>query len=317
MLLVLGFHAGDKSNTIRLLEWIRELGSVKKHRLLLIVALNTDESGVAELALELFEKVDVLRPNEDINGWPQGANSLWDTAIRAIHRHPEPWLWIEPDCVPLETGWIDAIEAEYKIAEAAKKPFLGDDVNVQGIKRHMSGVAVYPGYAMNFTNKLWQLSGTAWDVFLADEFVPHMYPSKTIQHVFWQSRNPDIEPQFDTPESLSMLRKGAVLFHRNKSGNLINLLRGDGGRRDAVTEVLDVAPSHETPKENPPDENTELRRQITELQERLSEFSKVPINIHRKNGKHKPKRTPEEQEKINARMAAMRAKRFKKQKSNK
>lgn len=222
MLCVLGIHAGDKAQAIRLLNWLKELGGAKTHRLLMVIALNTDESGVAELALELFEKVDVVRPNEDINGWPQGANSLWDTALRAIHRHPEPWLWLEPDCVFLSEGCIDSIEEESK---SCAKPFMGDDVNVQGVRRHMSGVAVYPGMAMNYTSKLWQLGNEAWDVFLADDFIPYAHFCKTIQHVFWTSRSPDIEPTFPNRASLSILRPGAVLFHRCKDGSLIDRLR--------------------------------------------------------------------------------------------
>lgn len=244
MLTVFGFHQGDRDQCLRMLEWMKQIGIEKKHPCLIVVAHNTTLDGIKEAASEVFTEVNAIHPDDDINGWPQGANSLWSAAVHHLHKKIPHWLWIEPDCVFLKATAIDDIEAEHV---KQGKPFSGDPVHVSGVVPHMSGVAVYPGNTMDYTENLWRLSGMAWDVFLAPEFMPRMARNKHIQHLFWQSRSPDVSPTFPDKESLSIIRPDAAIFHRCKDGTLQDRLRENLGvtseRGEPVTAVVGNVPS--------------------------------------------------------------------------
>jgi len=136
------------------------------------------------------------------------------------------WLWMEPDCVPLVSDWLDRLEAGYKSAD---KPFFGAEVTQP--KRRLSGVAMYPAMVVSFLRhrKLSDLSersqrGEAFDAYFAPEWLQFSGFTNLIQNVALQSRNPDVSPTFKDSESLSLIDLEAVLFHRCKDGTLIDRL---------------------------------------------------------------------------------------------
>lgn len=156
-------------------------------------------------------------------GWPDGPNYLFEETIKSMK---EPFLWLEPDCVPLCPGWIDYLNEEYF---TVKSPFMGT-VNTNGSLTHLSGVAIYPADAKNwYKGKL--PSEKAFDMVNQEDILQNTNNTQLIQN-FWGQR--DIPPTFreyhekGEPENvmtLESISKSAVLFHRCKDGSLTKLLR--------------------------------------------------------------------------------------------
>ena len=96
------------------------------------------------------------------------------------------------DMVPLKYGWVDAIEKEYN---SCGKPFLGNIANtttvtskreVIAIGKHLVGAAVYPPNLDSYSD-IWRHvpdTNIAWDVLLQNDFHPHSYETKLIQHCY-------------------------------------------------------------------------------------------------------------------------------------
>jgi hypothetical protein len=96
-----------------------------------------------------------------------------------------------------------------------------------------------------------QLSDIAFDVFFAEDFMLHTYWTKLFQDVYWKDKNPDKEAQWPDAASLSFLHPEAVVFHRNKAGDLIDRLSErlcgtNGAPREPATGGSSVSPPSET-----------------------------------------------------------------------
>src|SRR5688572_5937982 len=76
----------------------------------------------------------------------------------------------------------------------------------------------------NYTDRLWELSDTSWDVLLYPDFAPHTAYTNLIQDIGFLPGTKEL-PTFTDAASLSVLSPNAVLFHRCKDGSLIDRLR--------------------------------------------------------------------------------------------
>jgi hypothetical protein len=77
-------------------------------------------------------------------GWPIGPNLQFGRAAQFAATTTEPWLWLEPDCYPLQAGWFQAIAKEYA---GCGERYLGN-VYGAGTNAYLNGVAVYPADAL-------------------------------------------------------------------------------------------------------------------------------------------------------------------------
>ena len=140
---------------------------------------------------------------------------------------------MEPDCVPLKSGWLDELAHAY---ENNPHRFLGTIVEPKQDslpKKMMFATAIYP------PNCYEELKGfcdgkKAFDVAFSDYLVPMSDNSPLFQHV-WGA--PDDPPTFKAVKgptdgknvgTLTSISPMAVLWHRNKDGSLIELLRTKG-----------------------------------------------------------------------------------------
>lgn len=221
MLTVIAYYKGDQDQALRLAQWINEMGGCKSHRLLIVQDTSvTDGERITALFRQAFDSVEILSFVDHFHQWPHSCNHLWSTAARHIESNkPEPWLWIEPDVVPLVPNWIDLIAAEY--AEAGK-PFLGDFVNVDEVPPHMSGVAVYPGQITRYAGLALIANDVAWDCAAAEQIVPKMHTSKHILHAW---RHPSFQHWSEVEKQVFAFKPECCLFHADKSSSLIDLLR--------------------------------------------------------------------------------------------
>jgi hypothetical protein len=237
MLIVLAFHNGDKPQTVRLANWINELGGVKNHECLLLRDPRIDDLGVVEPLTQAFGKVTSLKYHTPMDGWPMAPNAMFDYVCRYIQEFLKvPFLWIEPDSIPLKSNWLDQIEVQYR---GCGQPFMGQMVIVPrefpDPRDHMSGVAVYPPDVCIRARGVLNCSSVAWDVAGAKEILHQMHDTKLIQHS-WKAES------FLDAASLARIRPEAVIFHQNKDGSLIDRLRGIKPDTDVFKPILPPAP---------------------------------------------------------------------------
>lgn len=245
MIVALAFCAKNKEITVRLMQWLSELGWLDKHDCLLGVHADTDSSGVLDVAQRIFRRAAEFTIDDPETIYPFIANVMWKRCAMHIADMNEsaPWFWLEPDAVPLVPEWLDWIEAEYK---RAGKPFLLDRV-VTPNSTHNSGTGVYPARVRDYTHQLWNLSNVPWDVFFKDDFTPHTMHTTLIHDKFyavWDDPKSG-EPTFPDAASLAQIESGAVIFHRNKDGSLIARLRESRGNKvfreaNVAAQVADI-----------------------------------------------------------------------------
>lgn len=236
MTVVFPFHQGDALSLQRLLTWIALLGGCKRHHALLCADAGTPYQ-VAEHCLDLAEDAfldaSIISTEEPVVGWPQGPNALFNcVAQRMAELKDGPWLWLETDCIPLRHHWLELLEGRYL---EVGKPILGAIVpcDTPGLpQKHVSGCAIYPGNFYELAKTL--LIGNpnvAFDLAVAPLAVP-MAQNDPLFHCFWGEKGlpptfrshqrPDRRPNEFT---IDQLRPNAALFHRNKDGTLIELLK--------------------------------------------------------------------------------------------
>lgn len=223
MLLVIPFCEKDRLAAIRLLEWIGQLGKDNWHHTCLIVAASTVEQselyGMINTAKGIFGGVLGLKQvHSDERGWPMSCNAMFRTTIDYIEREAcTPFFWCEPDCVPLVPDWLTKIEQAY---QKGGKPFMG--VIYDQPWPHLTGCAVYPPDYRKINPEALKADKQPWDVVAPDTVMPLTHSTSLIQHVWGKGKEP---PTFNGDDSLSIISKDAVLFHRCKDDTLITALR--------------------------------------------------------------------------------------------
>jgi len=275
MNVVIPFHNGDAHLAIDLVKWIGQLGGIGDGHILMICDSGTELENIDSANKAVSVAGCVLNDWPAVIGWPQGSNSLFRMALSGLGgRIKGPWLWLEPDAIPLKRGWLDAIRKEYESlptrvgmvpgkwetdtsAKSSPHP-SGDRVRYMGNvyvcdnpqlpNRLMSGIGVYPADAKeeleHFTTTQY-----AWDVEAARFLVENCAHTRLIHH-FWgimgmpptfaAARTPESPPNTFTLESI---HKDAVIFHRNKDGTLLELLKTVGVDNETV-----VTPAHTFPE---------------------------------------------------------------------
>jgi len=149
--------------------------------------------------------------------WPVGPNLLFRWAAERLR---EPFLWLEPDCVPLSHDWHQQIAKAYR---TCGKPIMADFYD----DLHTSGIAVYNPPEARVLSQVGD-SAKAWDAREPELFRQFAAATNLIHH-FWGKQN--IPPRFsEDPDGSegsvrkSLVRPGAVLFHRCKDGSLMRVL---------------------------------------------------------------------------------------------
>jgi hypothetical protein len=254
MLVILPFFYGDKPQAVRLAEWIAELGGVGKHDCLLAVHKDTDSAGVIEPLRKAFRRVAEFSITDDMiverEQHAYAANIMWKRTANHVADMNEPsdWFWLEPDAVPLQKDWLEAISTYH---EKSGKAFFHCLVETPR-GRSNSGCGVYPAKVRDFTDRLWELSDTSWDILLYPDFAPHTAYTNLIQDIGFIPGTQTI-PTFPDAASLSILAPGALLFHRVKDSSLVDRLREKdrGSRAEIAAQILPLRKQfQDTPEVN-------------------------------------------------------------------
>ena len=236
MIVAIPYHNGDLSLMQRWASRVKQLGPYMNHEIIISPVRGVTTDDVYKPLANAFRKVTVLKADHTESGWPISCNRAFQNIAWHVSLNiRQPFLFMEPDAIPLCEGWLDSIEEEY---QKFGSPFMGDFVDlksaVQDGINHMSGVAVYHWnlaiHAPRIFNCYNDTGEYAWDIWAASEILPKMRQTNLIQHDWtgtgekphqWRKNN--VDPSF--------VRPGAVIYHPDKRGVLLNDgLAGEGTR---------------------------------------------------------------------------------------
>jgi hypothetical protein len=223
------FHPGDYPSAVQWMKWGKELGGFMNHSLILMPSKSiTDFEALLDLARDVFQSVDVLKDSEGIDGHPQGPNCMMRQAVwHCQTASVGPWMFLEPDCIPMCLDALDKWEREYR---AFDKPFMGEFRPASGVTPdYLSGNMVIPKDALLKAPMLGRRGLSrdnvelAFDIVAASQILPQAHLTKLLQQL---PKNADGSSHtFEDQESLNVLRDGAVFFHPCKDGSLIERLK--------------------------------------------------------------------------------------------
>lgn len=227
MLITLHYCRKDQQQAARLAAWLDELGPFPGHHFLIARDAKADPMVfIGHENLLIFNEIVIKDDTAD--KWPESANH----AFKRIGKHiqhslgAQAFLYLEPDCVITRTSAFDEVWAEYQKALLLGRRFLGQliDQRKQGVDSppHMSGVAVYAADLVQHAGIIYQADNVPFDIAAGPTIVPQMMQSELILHN-WKS--PPFESWADVERRIFAVRPKCAVFHSDKSGSLLGLLR--------------------------------------------------------------------------------------------
>lgn len=260
MNVAIAFGENDEAQFRRWLKWVEELGCGSGHQLFVLPF-----KGLSCPEIAGWRSVTMLRDYSGVRSdWnatdptvrdASGPNFAFREIARFIHENKRgPWLFMEPDAIPLTTEAFNVIERDY---HKSGKRYMGARVTAPNTPEHMSGIAVYPGdlpvSAMNYMRPRLAHIGTrhveaAFNLAGAPDAFESFAETRLIQQ---EHRHP---PFTMRSEAESLIENGRVIFHSDKSGSLITLLRSgtaDSGTAKSESKGVFVAPPSFTPTRQP------------------------------------------------------------------
>jgi hypothetical protein len=231
VIVVLAFSPVDVDQALTLLEFIGQLGGCQEYKALLVADAAVQWSKCVDmlsLANQIFHSASLVTTDSPVTGWPQGANALWLAAAKHCQAAGVDFLWMEADAIPLKRGWLVSID---KMRQGSR--YFGYlYMYREQVMQVMSGIAVYPADAFTLLEPIISANPTkAWDVSCAEAITPLATHTKLIQHFYGEM---DLAPTFIEQRNSETRRNAfelqdiwpeAVIFHRNKDGTLLQLLR--------------------------------------------------------------------------------------------
>jgi hypothetical protein len=227
--IVLPFSRSDKIRLVDLLSWMLLMGFNREShgkgiRAVLAHCPLTDCRGVYELAKLAFESVEIFHPHEaNTSGWPFACNFLFIKTAEFLTPSKTPFLWFEPDAVPLVPHFIETLFGEYATLKPGMFMGCGRTVRIPHVppvevKFIHSAIAIYPD-PDSFVGLL-TINGAAWDAQISCMFPERLHATDKIHD------SGSIGVAFNTILDLRKVRSGAVAYHFDKSPNLIRVLTG-------------------------------------------------------------------------------------------
>lgn len=216
LLIVLPTCADDAALTERLLTHIYHLNG-KQAKGYLLLAWAADVHGEyrakikisAELAFETVSELSLARQGNIQNKVEQISSAFRQVAAHVQSHFRFPWLWLEPDCVPLKSGWIEALADAY---DSQPKRYCGSILGSQDGKKllGMARVGIYHPAAFSELDKFCNDPNVGFEFVAGGHVVERCTKTKLIQ-------------QFSITDdaSLSKIRPDAVLLHGDKWGKVI------------------------------------------------------------------------------------------------
>ena len=173
--------------------------------------LDRTDVWVVVMSQEEDELFDVEYPSNRFHSLQ--AHSLHRASIEA----GGAFIWLEADAIPIKVDWVAILSEEYE--RCRKKFLLSSDSNPPF--DIIGGIGCYPKETEWLVP--YQFKKSSWDLWLL-EAVPHLIAwTPLIQHSYCKY-GPDgfCKEEHRFPRDQEMLRKDAVLFHRDPHQDLLN-----------------------------------------------------------------------------------------------
>jgi len=228
---VLPFHGGDLAQAKNLLSWINELGGCKRHGLVLAADEKVDSEVVKEMKASAqddwrFVRAIKISIPPELQGYPKVSNFMFCKCVEYVFKNLKtPFLWLEPDCVPLKLGWLDKLDEQYIKCPTRFMGAIIEGGDCPGMPEfHLTGCAIYPQDTHEFFNlrgKPCIACDEPLDVLYAAQQVAASSNTNLLQQ-FCQGGSAGLNPHYS---SLALVKKKAVMFHPDKYHSLIPKLR--------------------------------------------------------------------------------------------
>lgn len=142
MLVIIPTHDGDIDLALSQAKLIKALGGAAGYKAKIIAASSTRPHKVTELREELqksFHTVTVnlvdaveFRDPLAVAAEPhsRAANCMFQLTVEVLkdEGNQSPWLWLEPDTVPVKKGWLEDLATAYLQAQGAGKKILSHTI---------------------------------------------------------------------------------------------------------------------------------------------------------------------------------------------
>lgn len=268
----ISYHTDDYPLMERWARHTAKLGVYGSHSIFIMPAHGAESDKIAAILKPAFSKVEVVSCYHDQRGWPISCNLAFEQAAwHSYNITKAPFLWMEPDAVPLKGSWIDDIEAAYS---SCGKPFMGDFVGIKNIMPngidHMSGVAVYPSNMPAYAGSAFNNETIAWDIASGRDVVPKMARTTLIHHDWIPEKK--WRRDVVTPDCV---KDGAVIYHPDKNG----VLFADGETRVAGEPQTGAPVSVSSFEQSPSAPTYEDHKKETDWEEDLiNQFKNILLN---------------------------------------
>lgn len=272
MSVVIGFVEREIPRVLQLLAHMATLSGRIDRTLYLLPCKGVRSEEITKAAQLAFVDVQLIDDNEGVTSdWRSddkvrdaaGPNSLFRQAawFFFLKRDLGPWLWLEPDCVPLSPDWCDRLEQAYR---ASGKPFLGTVMHwKQGgtaPDAYLNGVAVYPQNAIALAPEL--VTRTMWEQFPEKEIAFDIAGGNAVHRQAHATDLIQLEYRGDGEPSA---RPGAVLFHGDRSGKLLEEISRKEGDAQCSPDPIPVTSNGAVKSEPETAPDADLMRVATDI----------------------------------------------------
>lgn len=138
----------------------------------------------------------------------------------ALAMNGNPFIWVEPDSIPLKAGWVKALSEEYwNLGKSWMLPFLPEEQPFD----IASGIGVYSGLTAETIPYLLERHG--WDYWMLENLKDQLSRTRLIQHNYGEY-TPDghLSRIYRFPKDRDLIKPETVLFHRDRHQDIIKLL---------------------------------------------------------------------------------------------
>lgn len=196
LITVIGFNTDNAILAERLCDWIYQLSGKEQGGHAVLVCdqqvheeLRQKVRIAAEVAFSGVEmvvaSVDVIPKQIPSHYW---MNLMFIKAADHMQRcYRWPWLWLEPECVPVKDNWMESIMAAY---DSQPKRYMGTHMQL-GDTRFLNRIAVYPPSAYFDVREVKQTEGP-FEIAASQRIIPKSSRTKVFQHLKFQDET-DIE----------------------------------------------------------------------------------------------------------------------------
>lgn len=194
------------------------------------------------LAVELKDPVEVIRlvdaaealftsvklfhvePYRGDPAWPCPQNFMWQRVARWLSHagNLHKWFWWEPDCVPLEKGWMDKLA---KAVESQPRPIAAAEAWQEGTGHYPAGCAVYPPKVSRYFKAALLTVTNPWDVIAQQEdgVLAHTH---NISNLICHRTGREGTRFTSMADVRRLIPEGSILYHKCKDGSLAAVLAG-------------------------------------------------------------------------------------------